>query len=341
MNIRQLAIPLPFTLAVQKTSRHKPADATYFTVVDISVPVYDDAEAPVGAHFGRFGAPEGTDHVRTTGDGFFRPVFFEPIEFNPVRRLDPIFMSEATFLKKAAEVDGEAFRLFPRDIGFMAADYRKGEVAAFDENRVFNYDKNTLTAKIEAVQAAAGDLALIDGFLYQRSPEPYYKVKGPSESEERPSLSIMVAGQSKDRSVANEFALSNFEDASDYAYRMYGQTLRAEDAATVLIPQAFTLDRTRDAVLELLDKALSEHAPYLTSSNIGTMIAWGHLRDAIQTAERTTDPTALDAIFEAHAENYSAAADARRQAVLLLDQARERWSMRPIHSFVERTAGFK
>lgn len=341
MIVRQLAIPLPFTVAVQKTARHKPAEGTYFTVIDISVAVYDDAEAPIGAKFRSFAAPEGLDHVRTTGEGFFRPVFFEPLEINPFRRLPPVFMTEETFIQKTAAVDGEAFRLFPRDIGFLASDYRKGEVAEFDEDRVFNYDKNALTEKIRAVQEAAADLALIDGCLYQRSPELYYKVKGPFEGEERPTLSVVVAGQSKDRSVTNEFALSNFADASDYAQRVYGHALEADDAADVLIPQAFILDRTRDAVLELLDKALSEHAPYLTSSNIETMMAWGHLRDAVETAIRNADPAAVDAIFETRAKAYSNASGARAQAIYYLDQARERWSLRPIHSFSERTAGMK
>jgi hypothetical protein len=341
MNARQLAIPLPFTVAVQKTARHKLADATYFSMVDISIPVYSDTEAPVAAHFGSFGAPEGRDHVRTTGDGFFRPVFFEPIEFNPIRRLPPIFMSEEIFIDKVAQVDGQDFRLFPRDIGFMAADYRKGEVAEFDADHVFNYDKSALNAKIAAVQEAASDLALIDGYLYQCSPEPHYKVKGPSDGADEPSFSVVVSGQSKDRSVANEFALSNFDEASDYAERSFGQGLSFADAAEVLIPHAFSLDRTRDAVLELLDKALSEHAPYLTSSDISTMVAWGNLRDAIQSAERTNDTVALDAIFETHAEKYTTATDARPHAVLYIKQARERWSLRPVHSYAERTAGLR
>ncbi|TLX16327.1 hypothetical protein [Rhizobium sp. MHM7A] len=341
MNVRQLAIPLPFTVAVQKTARHKLADATYFTVVDIAIPVYDGKEAPVAAHFDSFGAPEGRDHVRTTGDGFFRPVFFQPIEFNPVRRLPPIFMSEEKFVTKTAQVDGQDFRLFPKDIGFMAADYRKGEVAEFDADHVFNYDKPALNAKITAVQEAACDLALIDGYLYQRSPEPYYKVKGPSESEDEPSVSVVVAGQSKDRSVAYEFALSNFDEASDYAERMFGQALKNADAADVLIPHAFSLDRTRDAVLELLDKALDEHAPYLTSADLATMMAWGHLRDAVLRAERSNDPTTLDAVFEIHAERYTAAPEAKPRAAFYLKQARERWSLRPVHSFSERTAGLK
>ena len=341
MIVRQLAIPLPFRVAVQKTARHKLADATFFTVVDISIATYDDPEAPVGAYFSGFGAPEGMDHVRTTGEGFFRPVFFEPLEFNPVRRLPPVLMSEEVFIRKTAAVDGEAFRLFPRDIGFVAAEYRKGEVPEFDEDRVFNYDKKALATRVKAVQDAAADLALIDGFLYQRSLEPYYKVKGPSESEEEPSLSVVVAGQSKDRSVTNEFALSNFDDACEYAKRMYGHRFKVEDAANVLIPEAFTLDRTRDAVLELVDKALSDHAPYLTSSNIETMMAWGHLRDAIERALRSTDPATVDALFETYATAYSDASGARTQAVSYLDQARERWSLRPIHSFCERSAGLK
>lgn len=341
MNVRQLAIPLPFTVAVQRTSRHKLADATYFTVVDISIPVYADAEAPVAAHFDIFGAPAGRDHVRTTGDGFFRPVFFQPIEFNPVRRLPPIFMSEETFVSKTAQVDGEDFRLFPKDIGFIAADYRKGEVAEFNADHVFNYDKPALSAKIAAVQEAASDLALIDGYLYQRSPEPHYKVKGPSDGADEPSVSVVVAGQSKDRSVANEFALSNFDEASDYAERMFGQALKNSDAADVLIPRAFSLDRTREAVLELLDKALGEHAPVLALADVGTMLAWGNLRDAVQRAERTNDPIIMDAIFEIHAENYTAAPEPKPRAVLYLKQARERWSMRPVHSFAERTAGLK
>lgn len=341
MNVRQLAIPLPFTVAVQKTARHKPADATYFTVVDISIPVYTDGEAPVAAHFDSFGAPEGRDHVRTTGDGFFRPVFFQPIEFNPIRRLPPIFMSEETFVSKTAQVDGQDFRLFPKDIGFMAADYRKGEVAEFDADHVFNYDKSTLNTMITGVQEAASDLALIDGYLYQRSPEPYYKVKGPSDGADEPSVSVVVAGQSKDRSVTNEFALSNFDEASDYAERMFGQALNNANAAVVLIPDAFSLDRTREAVLELLDKALSEHAPDLAFADIVTMLAWAHLRDAVQRAERSNDPMTMDDVFEVHAERYTAAPEAKPRAAFYLKQARDRWSLRPVHSFAERTAGLK
>lgn len=341
MNFRQLALPLPFTIAVQKTARHKLADATYFAMVDISIAEYSDAEAPVAANFRAFGAPGGVDHVRTTGDGYFRPVFYEPIEFNPLRRLPPIFMSEEAFLTKASKVDGQDFRLFPNDIGFIAADYRKGELTEFDADHVANYDKTTLNAKITAMQEAASNLSLIDGYLYQRSLEPYYKVNGPSHGADEPSVSVVVAGQSKDKSVSNEFALSNFDEASDYALRMYGTALDNNDAATVLIPHAFTLDRTRVAVLELLDKALDEHAHILASADLVTMLAWGQLRDAVMKAERSMDAVSLDEIFDVHAERYAKAPQAKPHAVHLLKQAHERWTMRPVHSFSERMAGFK
>jgi hypothetical protein len=341
MNHRQLAIPLPFTVPVQKTARHKLADATYFTMVDVSIAVYADTEAPVAAKFRSFGAPEGMDHVRTTGDGYFRPVYYEPVEFNPVRHMPPIFMSEEAFVNKAAQVDGQDFRLFPRDIGFIAANYRKGEIASFDADRVFNYDKPALNAKIAAVQEAAFDLAIIDGYLYQRSPEPYYKVQGPSNGVNEPSVSVVVSGQSKDKSVSNEFALSNFDEASDYAQRMYGAPLDCKDAAIILTPHAFTLDRTREAVLEILDKALDEHAHILASADLTTMMAWGHLRDAVMKAERSIDPLTLDEIFEVHADRYATAPQAKPRAVQLLKQANERWNMRPVHSFSDRTAGLK
>jgi len=341
MSVRQLAIPLPFTVAVQKTARHKLAEATYFTMVNISVPVYACSEAPIAAHFSSFGAPAGLDHVRTTGDGFFRPVFYQPIEFNPVRLLPPIFMSEEAFLEKVARVDSQDFRLFPKDISFIAADFRKGEVAEFDPDRVFNYDKNALSSMIATIQEASGDLALIDGYLYQRCLEPHYKVTGPSAEIPDPSVSVVVAGQSKDRSATNEFALSNFDEASAYAERTFGQALAATSSARVLIPDAFSLDRTREAVLELLNLALNEHARDLASADLVTMLAWGQLRDAVAQSERSNSPTALDNIFEVHAERYASAPQAKSRAVSLINQAGERWSLRPVHSFSQRTAGPK
>lgn len=341
MNIRKIAVPLPFVIAVQKTSRHKLSEATYFVMVDISVATYDDIEAPIAAHYSKFAAPDGIDHVRTTGDGFYKPVFYEPIELNPFRRMPPVFMSEAIFLQKLSQADGQDYSLFPKDTTFISADYRKGELAEFNSDHVFNYDKAALSTKISTMQEAASSLALIDGFLYQRSPEPYYKVTGPSGDDVEPYISVVTDGQSKDKSATNEFSLSNFDEASDYAERIFGQSLPRDRAANVLIPTVFELDRTKEAVLELLDKALDVHAPDLAFADLTTMFAWGHLRDAVQRAIRSDDPAVTDEVFSKYAEPYTQSPQARQRAAFYLKHAQERWSMRPIQSLSGKTTGLK
>jgi hypothetical protein len=341
MDTRFIAVPLPFTISVQKTARHKLADMTFYTMVDITVRSFENEEAPVAAHFSKYNAPDNMEHVRTTGDGFYRPVFFEPVEFNPLRRLPPVFMSEAVFLEKLSKADGQDYKLFPNDMSFTRVSYARGELTEFNPDHVFNYDEAALNKRIATMQEAASSLALIDGFLYQRSPEPHYKVKGPSGDCIDPDVDVVFAGQSKDKSVTNEFALSSFDDASDYAERMFGQPLRKSSAADVVIPSAFLLDRTKDAVLELLDKALSEHGPDLAFTDITTMMAWGYLRDATLRAERSNDPTTLDDVFGTYADQYSNAPQAKPRAVFFLNQARERWSLRPVQSFSERSIGLK
>lgn len=337
-----LTLPIPVVIDVKLTARHKAKAEPFYFNHNVDVLTLELAEAPLAAVYKKFGAPKGQASVHVHGNTFYMPIFHEPRDEVRNGRLPVATVSLETLQSSVERMRAPGMDLFPAEAVFVANAFRDGHLKQFNPEEFHSFDPAAIETAISVVQQNIADIIVIDGLVCKRVPEPVYKVNPPTGfTDGEPYLTIVPEGTAKDKSATNEFSLTAFDDASDYAQRYYGTGFAQTEAATILVPEAFRFDRTVDAVLDFLVDAVEEHASHLRHTDIETLTRWAKFRDAVDEALGARSPQSVDRALQAFSAEYKSCPAPRSRSIDLGERALERWNTRPITILNQIPQGLK
>lgn len=211
------------------------------------------------------------------------------------------------------------------------SEYLRGELVPFTSEAFRDYDKVAAKKYTDEISEAAKGLALIDGKLWEEVRQPVYQIVRPMHYERQRFAAWVKVSHLDDSADKREIIpLSDWEQAVDTIKSRFGDELSPEWQAEVYLPDVFTFDFTAKLVLDDLVKAKNAHYASIGSTDVETMTAWAHFRDAVDRAVASPTDALIDDAIDRYGKEYRESPQPNKDGISYLKVAQDRWTMRVI-----------
>lgn len=325
MKTHKTTVPVIFWCeAVSATRRTKRERLNGYIPLEVEIPEYDTQEAPLACRYPEAYKPEPTTPVR-----FIDGRFYEPAHQGSAGQGTLAYVAAEDFLNNATSGYSTSNPLSRS--GGPVSEYLRGELVPFTSEAFRDYDKVAAKKYTDEISEAAKGLALIDGKLWEEVRQPVYQIVRPMHYERQRFAAWVKVSHLDDSADKREIIpLSDWEQAVDTIKSRFGDELSPEWQAEVYLPDVFTFDFTAKLVLDDLVKAKNAHYASIGSTDVETMTAWAHFRDAVDRAVASPTDALIDDAIDRYGKEYRESPQPNKDGISYLKVAQDRWTMRVI-----------